>query len=142
MPPLFFFGSSLSFWYKGSAKLAFSVRFQENLTKIVFKRDWHPIFDLPIAIKEPSLTTMSKACVILGAGASHDVHCPGTRLLNPSLKPPLAETLFDIEKNNDFARVMQHYPNAKTLTTMITTRMLSENIGLEESLAYFAFHKK
>ena len=37
-----------------------------------------------------------KICVILGAGASHDVRSAGSPVLNPGLQPPLARDLFDL----------------------------------------------
>lgn len=85
-------------------------------------------------------TAGQKVCVILGAGASHDVHGPGSALLNPDFRPPLANELFDLAKHLPYRQILTHYPAADHLALQLTAPSQSKDFDLEGELRRFARH--
>ena len=56
-------------------------------------------------------TKLPKACVILGAGASHAIHA-GSPVGDLSFRPPLAKELFDTDAHPEFwNEAMAPYPD-------------------------------
>lgn len=85
---------------------------------------------------------MTKACVILGAGASHDIHGPGSYINDQSLKPPLARELFNIEGNRHYSETLKHYPQAASLISPLAHQLrISDEMGLEQMLTALATHR-
>lgn len=86
---------------------------------------------------------LPKACVILGAGASYDVHSDYSSLVrSPEFRPPLAQGLFDILNNPEYAsQIMSYYPDAYTLTQDIAPRIASKNVDLETALREYVEHR-
>lgn len=82
-----------------------------------------------------------KVCVILGAGASYDVHNQGSLLINPDFRPLLARELFDIANKSGYWSILQHYPGAKVLAQLLAPRISSGEIGIENALREYANHK-
>ena len=76
-----------------------------------------------------------KACVILGAGASHDVWNPGSPPADEAYRPPLAIDLFNIGAHPSFATTLGRYSGADDLA-----HLLAERPDIEESLRRLAFH--
>lgn len=83
---------------------------------------------------------MEKACVILGAGASHDVYNGGSPLKNKDFKPPLARHLFDMENHDAYWRVMERYPGARVLTQLLAPKSRQNEFSLEQELRTLASH--
>ena len=50
-----------------------------------------------------------KICVILGAGASYDVHDAGSSVQDGGLRPPLAQDLFNFAERDRFRTVLAEY---------------------------------
>jgi hypothetical protein len=61
------------------------------------------------------MDTYPKACVILGAGASHDVKGEASPYIESGFRPPLAKELFDIENHPVYWEIIDKYPGAKVL---------------------------
>lgn len=83
---------------------------------------------------------MEKACIILGAGASHDVYNGGSPLINVDFKPPLARDLFDMEQHPTYWQVMQQYPRARVLTQLLSPKARKNEFSLEQELRTLANH--
>ena len=81
---------------------------------------------------------MKKACVILGAGASHDVHNQGWYVNDPVWKPPLAADLFNIAKNEVYAPIMNDFPGAVVLSSDLGPIVSARNVGMEQTLREYA----
>lgn len=80
-----------------------------------------------------------QVCVILGAGASHDVRNPdGSPEDYPDLKPPLAEKLFD-GTNNECRAILDKYPGAGTLAQNLVYD-LANGAKFEDRLRHYAHH--
>lgn len=82
-----------------------------------------------------------KICVILGAGASLDVAGPGSPIINPSLRPPLAIDLFDIQKHDAYWSIMERYNGAVVLGQQLAAHIPSGAFNLEKELRRYAEHK-
>lgn len=89
-----------------------------------------------------SKQTLPKLCVILGAGASHDVRDAGSPVLTPGLKPPLARELFDLERRTDFRSILDEYQGAVVLAQGLASKSKSAGSGfdLEKELKSIAEH--
>ena len=82
---------------------------------------------------------LTKACVILGAGASHAVHGEGSTLFSDSsFRPPLARDLFDINGNNAYYNVLSRYPDAVVLTQQLAPLITKGEVSIEEKLTYYS----
>jgi len=82
-----------------------------------------------------------KVCVILGAGASHDVAGEGSTLINPQFQPPLARDLFDIDGHPVYWELMQPYNGAAVLSQELAPLILSGETSIEKELRRYAQHK-
>lgn len=84
---------------------------------------------------------LPKACVILGAGASTDVHNGSAPILRQgNYKPPLARDLFDIERHPEYFQVLQHYRGAQSLAAVLSPLSHSSEFDLEKRLRELAEH--
>ncbi len=81
-----------------------------------------------------------KICVILGAGASHDVRNAGSPVLNPGLQPPLARDLFDLERHSAFRPILAEYEGAVVLAQDLAARSELRDFDLEKELRRIAGH--
>jgi len=81
-----------------------------------------------------------KACVILGAGASHDVKGGASPYIDSGFRPPLAKELFDIENHPKYWDVIGRYPGAKVLAQSLEPLISSGQVGIEEELKRCAEH--
>ena len=81
-----------------------------------------------------------KACVILGAGASHDVRNDGSPEEHREWKPPLARDLFDLRKNKVYWDILERYPGAKVLAQEIASFVSEGEFSIEQKLREFADH--
>ena len=81
---------------------------------------------------------MKKACVILGAGASHDVHNQGWYVNDAKWKPPLAADLFNVAKNPAYARIMNDFPGAVVLSSDLGPIVSAGTVGMEQTLREYA----
>jgi len=86
------------------------------------------------------MNELPKACVILGAGASHDVHGEGSRIINNDYRPPLAIEFFDIDRNHAYYNVLHPYPGARALAQQLAPIVKSGQISIEEELLRYAKH--
>lgn len=79
---------------------------------------------------------MKKAVVILGAGASYDVHNGVVPVTNASLRPPLARELFE----DRFWNWRSVYPGAEVLGAVLGRMALTQSapFNLEERLTEYA----
>jgi len=86
--------------------------------------------------------SLPKVCVILGAGASHDVWGAGSPYINPDYKPPLARDLFNIAEHGAYWGVLKWYNGAIVLTQQLAELLASEQkqIGIENELRRYAEH--
>lgn len=84
------------------------------------------------------MTESKKVCVILGAGASHDVRSDASPITNAKLQPPLAGNLFNAE-NSDFWEILNSYSGARFLAQNLITDV-ANGTGLEDALTHYAFH--
>jgi hypothetical protein len=90
-----------------------------------------------INLKEDALR---RVCVILGAGASHDVHDLGSSVKSLEFKPPLATELFNIDANDVYLPIVGRYPGAALLAQPLARRIAEGEVGVEEALRGFAVH--
>ena len=82
---------------------------------------------------------MKKITVILGAGASHDVHGQGSALKSGGkFRPPLAKELFDIDERNEFAPYLAKYPGAAHLAQTLGARVSGGEVAVEDLLRQMA----
>ena len=90
-----------------------------------------------------------KICVILGAGASHDVRnagslasgITGSGVVGDShLRPPLARDLFNIEGNPHYWPYLQEYNGATVLTQGLAEQSKQAGFNLEGELRRLAEH--
>ena len=81
---------------------------------------------------------MKKACVIVGAGASHDVHNQGWYVNDGRWKPPLAADLFNIAENEVYAQIMRDYPGAGVLASDLGPSVSAGVVGMEQTLREYA----
>lgn len=90
-----------------------------------------------------------KICVILGAGASHDVRnagslageLAGTRLIgDEKLRPPLGKDLFNIEGHPTYWTYLTAYPGARILAQGLAEQSLRDDFDLETELRRLAEH--
>lgn len=88
---------------------------------------------------------MGKVCVILGAGASHDVLGPGASVVVDNLdenqdlntwRPPLASELFAIATKPNYEPILVNYGGAKSLA-----QSLAGNPSLESELRRYSEHE-
>ena len=79
-----------------------------------------------------------KICVILGAGASHDVKGEGTPDDKPQFQPPLANLLFDT-RNQATWEIMNRYAGARYIANLLPNELRRRG-GLEDCLKYYADH--
>ncbi|MBI4267451.1 MAG: SIR2 family protein [Chloroflexi bacterium] len=84
---------------------------------------------------------MNKVCVILGAGASSDVHNDGSRLIDEKLKPPLARELFDIKHREAFWEFINEYEGARFFASLLEPVLSSGERSIEQKLREYAGHK-
>ena len=83
---------------------------------------------------------MNKACVILGAGASHGVagYAAGVNLA--AWQPPLAKQLFDFKDKPQYREVIGQYPGADFLAQNIASKINQTGFDLETELRRLAEH--
>ena len=75
---------------------------------------------------------LPKACVILGAGASSDVHngsAPALR--HGNYKPPLARDLFAIGEHPEYFDLLSRYSGAQALASTLSPRSGQTTFALE-----------
>ena len=93
------------------------------------------------ADRQVSAENLPKACVILGAGASHDVRNEGSLVGNEDLQPPLATDLFNIARHPVYSSyVLNKYPGAHFLAQLLGPVISSGEQGVEDALRRFATH--
>lgn len=80
-----------------------------------------------------------KVCVILGAGASHDVRGLGTHTINKGYQPPLTSQLFNID-NELYSEIIRNYPGAEYLANMLAEYAVSGERSIEDYLRQYAEH--
>ena len=85
---------------------------------------------------------LPKVCVVLGAGASHDVRGPGSLVVTPGLRPPLACDLFNFEKHGAFRPILAEYDGAWVLAQGLASRSLEADFDLEKELSRIAKHPR
>jgi hypothetical protein len=83
---------------------------------------------------------LPKACVILGAGASHDVHDSGSVVRLMDWQPPLATDLFNIEQHSNYRSILRRYCGADFLTQQLAPRLKVNAFNLEAELRRLAEH--
>lgn len=81
-----------------------------------------------------------RICVILGAGASHDVWARETIILDEGLKPPLASQLFDLDKHPGYSVYLNDYPGARALAPGLAGPEFADQGSLEAALTHYAHH--
>lgn len=84
---------------------------------------------------------MEKLCVILGAGASHDVSGGGSPVRDARFKPPLARDLFDLGSHPGFWEVISRYPGAVMLAQELAPVSARGELDLENRLREYASHQ-
>lgn len=85
---------------------------------------------------------LPKVCVILGAGASTDVHNGSAPILKQgNFKPPLACDLFAIGKHPHYSGVLDPYPEAKSLASVLSPLSDAAEFDLESRLRMLADHR-
>jgi hypothetical protein len=84
--------------------------------------------------------THPKVCVILGAGASYDVHDLGSSVLDAGLRPPLARDLFNLDLRDKFRPVLAEYEGAIVLAQRLATKSSHPDFDIEEELRRTAEH--
>jgi len=84
---------------------------------------------------------MNKVCVIVGAGASHDVKNEGARLIDPNWQMPLARDLFDIDKHPVYEQVLKDYSGADVIAQEIAPLVNQGEFSIEQKLREFAYHR-
>ena len=84
---------------------------------------------------------LPKVCVILGAGASHDVHGDGSLIINNDYQPPLAAELFDIANHSAYYNVLHPYPGARALAQQLAPIVKSGQISIENELLRYSKHQ-
>ena len=99
-------------------------------------------------------SSKQKVCVILGAGASYDVHGFGSAYLDsqksetnvyslptgPEFRPPLVKDLFDLERNPRYREILNYYHGADFLAQTLAQQSRHEDFNLEEELLRLANH--
>jgi len=88
------------------------------------------------------VTTNRKICVILGAGASHDVWNGKTPLLHQEWRPPLAKHLFDASSNQNYMPLLRGYPGAAFIADLIAPLVDQPGRSFEQELSNIANHAK
>ena len=88
------------------------------------------------------MNNLPKACVILGAGASYDVHGEGSKLMSSgeTYRPPLAKELFDISGRQGFHDILSQYPDAEILTQQLAPLIIKGEISIEKELMRYSTH--
>lgn len=87
-------------------------------------------------------TDLPKICVILGAGASHDVAGPGAPVKMKDFKPPLAHELFhEIRQKDHYWRVLSRYPGAAFIAQSLATKSALVEFNLESELRRLSRHR-
>jgi hypothetical protein len=86
------------------------------------------------------MDTYPKACVILGAGASHDVKGEASPYIESGFRPPLAKELFDIENHPVYWEIIDKYPGAKVLAQSLAPLISSGQVSVEKELRRCAEH--
>ena len=86
------------------------------------------------------MTVRTKACVILGAGASCDVVDPGVPAVRDrAFRPPLAHDLFAFDRHEAYWPVLTRYRRAATLAPRLQQRATAEDAGaVEEQLRTYS----
>ncbi len=83
---------------------------------------------------------LSKVCVILGAGASHDVRNEANDIINEVFQPPLVSDLFDFDAHPEYRAIARRYSGAITLSQSIAPKARSREFNLEAELTRLASH--
>lgn len=84
---------------------------------------------------------MPKACVILGAGASNDVDNGSPPVLNHGdFRPPLASDLLAIGSHPQYSQVLQPYPGARALASILSPMSGQTTFALETELRRLSEH--
>lgn len=86
------------------------------------------------------MDNLPKACVIIGAGASHDVKGEGSPIIELEFQPPLAKDLFDIEKHVPYWSILSRYPGAQVLTQRLASLLKSGQVSIEQELTKYSQH--
>lgn len=86
------------------------------------------------------MDTYPKACVILGAGASHDIYDAGSKILNLDWQPPLTVDLFDTGRHHAYLDVLHRYPGAEVLAQELAPLVSSGQASIEDALRHYADH--
>ena len=81
----------------------------------------------------------NKVCVILGAGASHDIKTQGSRIINELCQPPLAASLFNI-RNDMTWQAIAPYTGARFLRAKLESDTAS-GVTFEDALRNYASHQ-
>ncbi len=86
---------------------------------------------------------LPKACVILGAGASHDVLNEASLVKSSVWRPPLAADLFNFQLHPNYAReiIVPRYPDAQYLANSLAPIISQGMASVEEELRKYAEHK-
>ena len=82
-----------------------------------------------------------KVCVILGAGASHDVRNAGSPVLSSGFRPPLARDLFNLDQFPEFREILAEYDGAVVLAQDLAPRSSVPGFDLEKELRRIADHQ-
>ena len=83
-----------------------------------------------------------KICVILGAGASYDVHDAGSELRDKGLRPPLARDLFNLDQLNRFRSILDEYEGAVVLAQRLANKSGQPDFDIKKELRRIAEHPK
>ncbi len=85
--------------------------------------------------------SLSKVCVIIGAGASYDVAGEGAPIFDIDWRPPLAVDLFNISKHAKYWEVMSKYSGAVLLGQELASLIPSGEVSIEKALRERAEHE-
>ena len=88
-----------------------------------------------------TLQELPKACVILGAGASTDVHNGSAPILHEgAYKPPLASDLFAVGEYPQYFQLLRHYSGAQALASILSPMSGQTGFALENELRSLSEH--
>jgi len=77
---------------------------------------------------------LRKVCVILGAGASFDVHGAGSDLCREEFRPTLAQDLFNFDQRDGFREILKDYAGAIVLAQGLASRSGLPEFDIEKEL--------
>ena len=83
-----------------------------------------------------------KLTIVLGAGASKDVFNGNRSEPDGRWKPPLANDLFALDKRAGFEHIIQDYPGAQIIASLVKPRLDRGTENLEEILLKLAQESK